>query len=247
MIKDNDRERILCNIAAMLAAEVSHLQTLPAVQQYMTGKHSLTRVLCKREIFDPTPFKKGELAVCWTSTGLQQNPFLISFVEEQGIANDPSGLLLRAIGTDQLSSYGNESFIRVVGIPERLLWEGGKREFSVKLSKAMKKMDCFIHRFRGLTFPSDGVADVYIGEYHGGILRTKNGSKPYVIHINFDKKTTLKSITAQMEEQGFGKREFEEEDGKDDMPFGNPKAITRADLVGSLNAAGIELKKDVAT
>lgn len=247
MRKDNDRERILCNIAAQLAYELSKLQSLPAVQQYMLNKHSFARILCHHEFWNKTPFAKGELAVASGSSLYQQNPFLIGFVEEQGIPNDPQGLLIRAIGTTDLCTYGNESFIRITGIPEKFLWEGEKRQFSEKLTKAMRNMDCFIHRFRGLTFPSDGVADVYIGEYHGGILRTKNGSKPYVIHLKYAKKTTLKSIIAQMEEQGFGKREFEEEDGKEDLPFGNPKAITRADLVGSLSAAGIDLKKDITT
>lgn len=245
MRKDNDRERILCNIAAHLAYELSKLQALPAVQQYMTNPYTSARILCHHEFWNKTPFKKGELAVASGSSMYQQNPFLIGFVEEQGIPNDPYGLLLRAIGTNDLCTYGNESFIRILGIPEKFLWEGEKRKFSEKLHKAMKKMDCFIHRFRGLTFPSEGIANVYIGEYHGGILRTKNGSKPYVIHIKFAKKTTLKSIIEQMEEQGFGKREFEDDDGKDDMPFGNPRAITRTDLVGSLSAAGIELRKDI--
>lgn len=245
MRQDNDRERILCNIAAQLAYELSKLQSLPAVQQYMSNRHSMVGILCHHEFWNETPFKKGELAVASGSSLYQQNPFLIGFVEEQGIPNDPHGLLIRAIGTNDLCTYGNESFIRIIGINEKFLWEGPKRAFAVKLTKAMKKMDCFLHRFRGLKFASDTVADVYIGEYHGGILRSKNGSKPYVLHITFDKKTTLKSITAQMEEQGFGKRKFEEEDGKDDLPFGNPKAITRNDLVGALGAAGIELKKEV--
>lgn len=244
MREDNDRERILCNIAAMLAHELSMLQNLPAVQQYMQNKHSSAEILCSHDFFHKQPHKKGELVVCWTSTGRQQNPFLISLVEEQGIANDPNGLLLRAIGTDQLSSYGNESFIRIVGIPERLLWEGIKREFSVKLSKALSKLDTYIHRFRGLEFASDDTATVWFGEIWGGLSKK---TKPYSITVKFTKKTTIKAIIQQLEEQGFGKREFEAEDGKDDAPFGNPKAITRADLVGSLSAAGIELKKDITT
>jgi hypothetical protein len=246
MRQDNDRERILCNIAAQLAYELSKLQSLPVVQEYMRNRHSPVTILCDHEFWNKKPFVKGELVVASGSCLFQQNPFLVGFVEEQGIPDDPNGLLLRAIGTTEMCNYGNESFIRIVGIQEKFLWEGEKRKFSLKVHKAMAKMDCFIHRFRGLTFPSDGMADVYIGEYHGGILRTKNGSKPYVIHLKYDKKTTLKSIREQMEEQRFGKREFEEVDGKEeDMPFGNPKPITRSDLVGALGAAGIELKKSV--
>jgi hypothetical protein len=246
MRQDNDRERILCNIASHLAYELSKLQSLPIVQDHFRRFPDYPSILCQHEFWNKTPFVKGELAVASGSSMFQQNPFLCAFVEEQGIPNDPHGLLVRAIGTKELCTYGNESFIRITGIDEKFLWEGEKRAFAVKLQKAMKKMDCFIHRFRGLKFASDTVADVYIGEYHGGILRTKNGSKPYVLHITFNKKTTLKGITSQMEEQGFGKREFEEVDGKEDeMPFGNPQAITREGLVGALGVAGIELRKDV--
>lgn len=245
MRKDNDRERILCNLVSQLVCELSRLQSLPMVQDHFKRFPDYPNILCGHDFFHEKLFKKGELVVASSSSRMQQHPFLVGFVEEQGIPNDPNGLLLRGIGTNELCKYGNESFIRVIGIDEKFLWEGPKRAFAVKLTKAMKKMDCFLHRFRGLKFASDTVADVYIGEYHGGILRTKNGSKPYVLHITFDKKTTLKSITAQMEEQGFGKREFEDEDGKDDLPFGNPRAITRNDLIGSLSAAGIELKKEV--
>jgi hypothetical protein len=246
MRKDNDRERILCNIAAQLAYELSKLQSHPIVQEHFRRFPDYPGILCHREVYREKPFKKGELAVASGSSLYQQNPWLIAFVEGPHKGGDPNGLSVRAIGTDQICNYGNESFIRITGIDEKFLWEGPKREFAVKLQKTMKQMDCFLHRFRGLTFPLDGVADVYIGEYHGGTLRTKNGSKPYVIHVKYNKKTTLKSIRSQMEEQGFGKREFEDDDGKDDgAPFGNPKAITRADLVGSLSAAGIELKPEM--
>jgi hypothetical protein len=245
MRQDNDRERILCNIAAQLAYELSKLQSHPIVQEHFRKFPDYPHILCHHEFWNKTPFKKGELAVASGSCLYQQNPWLIGFVEEQGIPHDPNGLLLRAIGTNEMCTYGNESFIRITGIDEKFLWEGEKRAFAVKLQKAMKKMDCFIHRFRGLKFASDTVADVYIGEYHGGILRTKNGSKPYVLHITFNKKTTLKGITSQMEEQGFGKREFEEVDGKEDeMPFGNPQAITREDIVDTMSTAGIELKPE---
>ncbi len=247
MRKDNDRERILCNIAAQLAYELSKLQSHPIMQEHYRKYPEASRIFCHHEFFHETPFKKGELAVASGSSLFQQNPWLIGFVEGQGIPHEPNGLVLRAIGTNDTCNYGNESFIRITGIQEKFLWEGEKRKFSEKLHKAMSKMDCFLHRFRGLTFPSDGVADLYIGEYHGGALRTKNGSKPYIIHLHYDKRTTLKSITAQMEEQGFGTRQFEDNDGKDDMPFGNPQAITRSSLIGSLKAAGIELKKEFTT
>jgi hypothetical protein len=48
-----------------------------------------------------------------------------------------------------------------------------------------------------------------------------------------------------MEAQGFGKREFEEDDGKDDSPYGNPRPITRESLIGTLAASGIQLKKEI--
>lgn len=238
MRSDTDRERILMNIAAQLAAEVSYLQSLPGVRERLDNPHSLSRVRVSERWLEKTEYQKGELVGCSTSIGRQQNKWLISFVEGKH-KNDPSGLLLRAVGTDDTCDYGNESFMRITGIPERFLWEGDKHQFSLKLQKALRNFDSYGHRFRGLEFPESGIAHVFIGEVFGGIGRD---TKPYRIDIKFDKKTTIKSVMKQMETQGFGTREFELNDGKYEGPMQGLGKITRDDLVGALNASGIQLK-----
>lgn len=234
-----DRERILLNIASHLAAEVSYLQSLPRVKEWIDSPHSLSRVKVSERWLEKVEYKKGDLVGCSTSIGRQQNKWLISFVEGPHGKGDSSGLALRAVGTNDLCDYGNESFMRITGIPERFLWEGDKHQFSLKLQKALRNFDSWGHRFRGLEFPEPGVAHVFIGEVFGGIGRD---TKPYRIDIKFDKKTTIKSIMKQMEAQGFGTREFELMDASYDGPMQGLAKFTRDDVVGALNASGIQLK-----
>jgi len=243
--KMTDRERILTNIAAILAIELEKLQMLPEVRRYMASPHSISHVLCEWDLFNKKPFAKGELVVCRTSTGIQQNPWLISFVHEQGIPHDPHGLCLRAIGTDKLCNYGNESYVRVVGIHEKFLWEGDKQSAATKIHKALRSLLNYGHRFRGIEFDKEntGIAYVYIGEVFGGGLG-KQATKPYKLTVSFTKKTTIKAIAKQMKEQGCGTREFEPEDGNTEGPQ-NPKPITRDGLIQSIEASGIELKDSV--
>lgn len=237
-----DRERILINIAALLASELAHLQSRPDVQRYMASPHSLSRIFCEWDLFNKKPFRKGELVVCQSSTGRQQNPWLVSFVEQQGFANEPRGLVLRAIGSRDLCNYGNESFIRINGIAERLLWEGEKHAFSRKLHKALRVLDNYGHRFRGLEFPEDGVATVYIGQVFGGLGKP---TKPYSVSIAFNKRTSVKGIISQLKAQGFGTREFELDDGTYSGPMEGFATFTRESLIQTLQAEGVELKPEV--
>jgi hypothetical protein len=241
-----DRERILTNIAAMLACELYHFQGLPEVRRYMANPHSLTRIICdggwsRRP--SEKPFKKGALVVCNTSTGRHDNnPFLISFVEQNGCKHDKDGLLLRMIGDTNTCDYLNENFIEIIGIPERMLWEGDQWAFNEKLQKALAKLDTYIHRFRGVKFVESGQADVYFGEMFGGLGKR---TKPYSIRVSFDKKTTIKNIISQLKAGGFGTRQFEPDDGKDESPYGNPQPITRDSLIAGLTAEGIQLKPEI--
>ena len=208
----SDRERILMNIAGMLAQEVSILQRLPAVREYMDSEYSSSHIRMEDGYANRPKYHKGDLVLCQTSVGRNQNPWILSFVEANGCKNDPSGLLLRAIGGSQLCDYSNESFAKITGIPERLMWEGNKQKFAEKLHKALRKLDTYIHRFRMLSFPEEGQADVTFGEIWGGITKP---SKPYILRITYSPKTTIKSITEQLLEQGFGTREFEPKDSGD--------------------------------
>jgi hypothetical protein len=205
----SDRERILVNIAALLAEEVCRLQRMPEVQERLSSPHEHIHVRVVDGSFPRPAYKKGDLVLCQTSTGIQQNPFLVSFIEEVGCLGDPHGLLLREIGTTATSNYGNERFGIITGIPEKFLWEGEKQKFVTKLMKALRKFPMGHHRYRGTTFPADGVAGVTIGEEFGGLARP---TKPYVMTIKFDRQTTIKAIVAQMTEQGLTTRAFEPEE-----------------------------------
>lgn len=237
---DSDRARILVNIVSMLAHEVEYYQRSLAVRQHEAEYPDSARsIRTNWDCIGRPEYKKGDLVVCFTSSGRQQNPWLVSFVEANGCKDDSRGLLLRAIGTDNLCDYSNESFIRITGIPERLLWEGDKRQFSLKLNKALRKLDNYIHVFRGLEFPEPNIAKVYIGERWGGLNKK---TKPYTIEIPFAKRTSIKAIITALEAGGFGTREFEIDDGSYEGPMQGLTTITRTDLVKSLQAEGIAIK-----
>lgn len=237
---DSDRARILINVVSMLAHEVEYYQRLPVVQQHEAQwPDSARNIRAKWDCMGRPQYEKGDLVVCFTSSGRQQNPWLISFVEADGCKDDPRGLLLRAIGTDKLCDYSNESFIRITGIPERLLWEGDKRQFSLKLNKALRKIDNYIHVFRGLEFPEPNRAKVYIGERRGGL---NQNTKPYIIEIPFTKRMSVKAVIVALEAGGFGTREFELDDGTYQGPMQGLAVITRPALVKSLQAEGVAIK-----
>src|SRR5689334_1884381 len=180
-----DRERILVNIASMLAHEVEYYQRLPVVQEHERRWPKNARTIrAEWSAIGRPKYNKGDLVVCFTSAGRQQNPWLISFVEADGCKNDPQGLVLRAIGTNRLCDYSNESFIRIVGIPARLLWEGEQYRFSLNLHKALVRLDSYTHVFRGLEFPEPDRAVVYIGERWGGLGKP---TRPYTIELSFTK------------------------------------------------------------
>jgi hypothetical protein len=228
-----DRERILMNIAAMLASELYHLQFLPAVREYIADPNSLSRVVV--DMADK--LHKGDLVVCNTSVARQENPWIVSKVELDRC--DKYGpCLLRSIGTNDTCNYDNESFLKIVGIPERMLWEGAQRRFQQKVAKAVRKLDTYIHRFRGIEFVSEGSANLWFGECFGGLAKP---TKPYAIKIEFTDKTTIKAIIQQLKDGGHGTRAFEPDDGTPSGPFHNPRPITREMLVGHLASAGIQI------
>lgn len=234
-----DRERILVNIAASLAHEVEYYQRLHVVQEHeRCWPDSARTIRTEWGCLGRPAYRKGDLVVCFTSTGRQQNPWLVSFVEADGCKHDPQGLLLRAIGTNNLCDYSNESFIRITGIPARLLWEGDHYQFSLKLHRALSKLDNYVHVFRGLEFPEPDLALVYIGERWGGI---KNPTKPYTIEIRISRRMTIKAIVNALEAGGFGTREFELDDGTYQGPMQGLAVITRDDVVQTLRAAGADV------
>jgi hypothetical protein len=248
-----DRERILVNIAAHLAEELYSLCLfVPQAKEYYTSGRAMSPITVTGGFGSypsQKPFKKGALVVCNTACRIHQDdPFLVSFVEANGIQHDPNGLVLRAIGTDKLCNYGNENFLEITGIPEKFLWEGPQWKFAKKLYKALRhmgrepKIDTYGHRYRGLEFVDDSSADVWVGEYFGGLGQK---TKSYSIRVTFNGKTTINAIVEQLKAGGYGTRKFEPEDGKDEAPFRNPQSITRNDLISTLEASGIKLKDSV--
>ena len=236
-----DRERILVNIAASLAHEVEYYQRLHVVQEHeRRWPDSARTIRAEWSMLNRPKYQKGDLVVCFTSTGRQQNPWLISFVEADGCKDDSQGLLLRAIGTNRLCDYSNESFIRIVGIPARLLWEGDQYQLSLKLHRALQKIDNYMHVFRGLECPETGRAVVYIGERWSGV---KNPTKPYAVEIPYTKRTSVKAIIAALEGAGFGTREFEPDDGTYNGPMQGLAVIRREDIVKTLQAAGANITR----
>lgn len=234
-----DRERILVNVAAELAHEVEYYQRLPVVQEHeRQWPDNVRSIRTEWGMIKRPKYKRGDLVVCFTSTGRQQNPWLISFVEADGCKDDAHGLLLRAIGTDRLCDYSNESFIRITGIPARLLWEGDQYQFSIKLHRALSKIGNYMHVFRGLEFPESNRAIIYIGERWGGLGKS---TKPYTVEIPFTKRMSIKAIVAALETNGFGIREFEPDDGTYQGPMQGLATITRTDVVKTLAAEGIDI------
>ena len=229
-----DRERILVNIAATLACELSTLQRLPAVREYLSSPHCLSFVRAEENLFE-RPYSTGDLVVCASSARRKQNPWIVSFVEEVGIPNDPRGLCLRAIGRDELCNYGNESFIKITGIPERLMYEGPQQRFVEKLSKALVcNPDSYGHRYRGVKFTDVRTAVVSIGQVFGGFGSDR--TKPYTITIPFTAKTSIKAISALLLQGGLGTRKFEPED----EPSVNPRPATTT-IIKTLPGANGEI------
>jgi hypothetical protein len=220
--KQTDRERVLMNIAAMLACELASIQSLPAVQEYIARRNPLVVA----DWSGPETYERGELVVCHTSAGRQENPWVIAEVAERGSKYDPQGVLLRALGTDLTCWYGNESFIRIKGLSGSLLWEGEQKKFEAKVHKAHRNFDEMWHCFRGLEFDRDdpALARLFIGERYGGLSKR---TKPYVITLKWNKRTTIKSIMAQMTEQGYGTREFEPMDESYDGPMEGVTILTK--------------------
>lgn len=199
--KQTDRERILTVVAGMLALELASRRSFDHTRMEPCSTVHV-------EWFSKD-LKKGDLVVCMTSVGRNETPWNVSFVEEKGIPGDPNGALLRAIGTKNFCRFGNESFAKIVGIPEEFLWEGERYEFAAKVRKAFGRIDSYAHRFGGIEFSEEpGIAFVTVREVFEGTLRSEKGSEPYVFTIRYDKKITIKEIVRQMKQQGFGIKEF---------------------------------------
>lgn len=233
---DSDRERILCNLAALLGQELASLQSDTSRLLPRRNNRIQAKWYC-----NPPEVKVGDLVICGTSTGGQQNPYLISIVHEVGIPNDPRGCCLRAIGTSFLCNYGNESFTVLTGVHEYMLYEGIHREIYRKVNQAYAKLFTYRHRFRGLRFDpmSAGLAVLSIGEVFGGLSKP---TIPYQIEIRFKKTISIKSIIKQMLDQGYGKREFEADSGQYEGPREGYTSFTRDSLVSELQTHGIDIK-----
>lgn len=206
--QDSDRERVLLNIAASLAGQLASIQATPYIASKMDEPNSMYgRIRAKWYCDD---FKPGDLVVCG-SAGYKQNPWVLSEVIEVGIPNDPRGALLRAIGTNDLCSYGNESFTKLTGFYEPLLLEGVRYATWKKIHVAAARLGSYIHIVARIQFPAnrEGVAIVEVRERFGGHHNDGLRSVNYEIEVKFGKRTSVSDIEKQLDSAGFEKRKFD--------------------------------------
>jgi hypothetical protein len=198
------------NITSQLASRLAYVENLFELRGIDIHKDGLHWPRAQYTNFSKTKILEvGDLVVCRTSVGWQTNPWIVSFIHEVGIPNDPYGMCLRAIGSNALCNYGNEDFIKLSGFSSRDLYEGEQWIFYRKVLKAVHKEDNYNHIFAGLDFDASEPlhrAQLSIRERWGGLSKP---SKPYIINLEFNKKTSVKQVLDDMKAQGFGTRDFE--------------------------------------
>lgn len=143
----------------------------------------------------------GMIVFCETS-GI--HPFTISEVVE---VLEYGRCLLRNLNDGSLCDMGNEAFTPIIGLDADALLTDEQVEFKRKVRKAFRQLDNYKHRYGGVDFAGDK-ATIWVYERYGGLGLKNRQSVPYAITMQWNKRTTIKSIRETMEEQGFGQREF---------------------------------------
>lgn len=139
------------------------------------------------------PFREpepGELVVAQSSFHFHE--WTIGFF----IQKLSDGALIREIGSKRICTYRNESFAPVVGMQYEEMLDCERREFYVKLLKAMRKDDTeYLHRFASLRL-DENTAVVRV--------RERWTSRRYEISFPWKPRMTIKSIIAALKEGGYG-------------------------------------------
>lgn len=198
----NDKERILMAILDRL----SITQTLclhGSAEAQFTGRDGHEYVHFGG--YDDRNVQAGDLVLAMTG-GLSD--WKVGWVHE---VIDGSTCIIREIGSNRLCNYGNERFVRIVGMDSSLLLEMDEYDFDQKVRKAFRRGDEYVYRYGGVEFREGGVAVIWIREVFGG-LDLKKTSQPFSVEIKWDKKTSIKAILDAMRAGGYGTREFEKKE-----------------------------------
>lgn len=146
---------------------------------------------------------KGDLVL---ATSGQTNPWTIAWYES-GSSSTADHVVLE-IGTHRPCNYGNVTFVPIVGVYKDELLDGDKRRFYVKVLKAFRKADDYIHLFGGLDFDGEE-AVIHVREWMGGMHQT---STPYSIRMKWSESITVAKIVKAMIAGGYGKTSFRQQE-----------------------------------
>ena len=198
--KLSDRERILTAIIAQLSSTAllrSNANQYSA-ESYADGVGGMYTHFARYR--KPV---KGDLVM--GTTGRIDQWKIAFYVELTDPRNEVH--LLRDINTGQLCSYGNESFVPIVGLSYSDMLIGDERAMYEKVLAAFARGDEYMYRFGG--FKVDGArATITVRESHGGFGRE---SVPFSIEMEWTPKTTAKAILEAMRAGGYGTKSFRPE------------------------------------
>ena len=144
-------------------------------------------------LFGNTKIPVGSLVMCETS-GIHD--FTVGWLDHYGDDGEP---IIREIGTGRLGRVSNDVIRPIVGLRPNQLWEGDEYQFSVKVQKAFKRANNYRERFLRID----------MGHPATVVTRIVWTDTTYTYTVNWDKRTAIRAILAQMEFQGFGGHERE--------------------------------------
>lgn len=184
--KWNDRERILAHATNLLGMYVE-----------FGGAYRDDNAFIRRH---ETP-QAGDLIYCKTGTG----PWKISWmVENRGNGN----ALLRMVGRPDLCNYGNEAYLKIDykrTIYADYFLEGNEFKLAMKIRKAIYRLGKYGHKLQNVEF--DG-PQVWGARRPCRVMicgMAWAGSKtPYEIPIQWNTKTTIRELEAQLLKGGYG-------------------------------------------
>lgn len=197
----NDKERILMLILDRMS--MTQLLCLRGNMEKQFSRDDGRQDYVHFGCYDDRPIQKGDLVLA--ATGFVSD-FKIGFVH-QVITEDQC--VIREIGTDRICNYGNERFIRIVGMEESSLFEKDQYIFEQKVIAAFRRGGEYVYRFGGVVFKEGNIVEIWVREVFGGMMGHR--SKPFAITMQWNKRTSIKKILEHMRLNGYGTKEFEKE------------------------------------
>lgn len=187
-----DRERILVNVVRQMHSTMIMKCKADFLSSAVNGECDYAHFSCMKK---PSP---GDLVLAQTGGDPQ---WKIGWYVEP-IGHD--GAVIREIGGNALCNYTNESFHPLVGMHKTYLLEGEQYKAHLKVLAAFRKGDEHAYRYGGVDFEGDEMI-VTVREWHGGFGRD---SHPFKVRMKYGKKTTVKSILANLRAGGYGSADF---------------------------------------